>query len=121
MNRPAKRFLFWTPRIVCILFALLLSLFSLDVFGQGLGFKDLLIAAVMHQFPAVIMIVVLAVAWRWEWVGAVLYAAAGLLYAVLAVARGQGFWTLAIAGPLLLLAVLFLLNWVHRKELRARS
>jgi hypothetical protein len=67
MNRPVKRFLFWTPRIVCILFALFLSLFSLDVFGVGLGFKDMLIAVVMHQLPAVIMIVVLAVAWRWEW------------------------------------------------------
>ena len=121
MNRPAKRLLFWTPRIVCILFALFLSLFSLDVFSEGLGFKDMLIAVVMHQLPAVIMIVVLAVAWRWEWVGAMLYAAAGLLYAVWAVARGHPLWTLPIAGPIFLLAVLFLLNWIHRKELRARS
>ncbi len=38
MKRPMKQFLFWSPRVLTILFALFLSLFALDVFGEGYGF-----------------------------------------------------------------------------------
>ena len=38
MIRPSKQLLFWTPRILGILFALFLSMFALDVFGEGYGF-----------------------------------------------------------------------------------
>jgi len=33
MNRPVKKLIFWTPRVLCILSALFLSLFALDVFS----------------------------------------------------------------------------------------
>ena len=38
MNKSVKPVLFWTPRILCILFAIFISLFALDVFGEGYGF-----------------------------------------------------------------------------------
>ena len=37
MNTTMKRVLFWTPRVLCILFAMFLSLFALDVFSEGYG------------------------------------------------------------------------------------
>ena len=37
MNRPIRQFLFWSPRVLTILFALFLSLFALDVFEEGYG------------------------------------------------------------------------------------
>jgi len=33
MNALLKRLFFWSPRILCILFAVFLSLFALDVFN----------------------------------------------------------------------------------------
>jgi hypothetical protein len=38
MNESKRRMLFWTPRLLSILFAIFISLFALDVFGEGYGF-----------------------------------------------------------------------------------
>ena len=35
MNNKWKRVLYWTPRVLGILFALFISIFALDVFGEG--------------------------------------------------------------------------------------
>jgi hypothetical protein len=35
MNIPLKQLLFWTPRVLGILFAAFVSMFALDVFGKG--------------------------------------------------------------------------------------
>ena len=35
MNTKPKRVLYWIPRALTILFALFISVFALDVFGEG--------------------------------------------------------------------------------------
>ena len=72
--------------------------------------------------PALVVAVTL-LAWRWEWIGAVLYAAAGLLYIVIIWPRPlppatKVTWSLTIAGPSFVIAALFLANWLKRGELR---
>ena len=120
MHTAVKRVLFWAPRVLCILFAAFLSLFSLDVFGEGLGFGETVLALLIHLLPVFLVILVLIVAWRWEWVGAVLFAALAILYLVLT--KGREHWTAyaAISGSLVLIGLLFLLNWIHRARLRSR-
>jgi hypothetical protein len=59
-------------------------------------------------------------AWRWEWVGALLFFGLAVLYVAMAWGRFPFVTYLAISGPLLLVGVLFLLNWRHRDELRIR-
>ena len=118
MSTSKRRLLFWSPRVLGILFAAFISLFALDVFGFGLSLADTIRAFLIHLVPTYIIVIVLVIACRREWVGAALFAALAILY----VAWGWGLfhWTAyaVIAGPLLLLAILFLLNWLHRKELR---
>ena len=65
-----KPILHWTPRILALLFAVFLSLFALDVFGEGYGFWKTILALVMHLIPTGIVLAVLAVSWRWQWLGA---------------------------------------------------
>ena len=126
MNPFVKRLLFWTPRILSILFLAFLSLFALDVFDEGLGVWKTLLALVIHLVPVFALILVLIVAWRWEWVGALLYGAAGAWYIAMTVgnpslpAAIKLIWCLTIAGPALLIAVLFLFNWLYRAQLRSR-
>ncbi len=96
MRKATKQLVFWCPRVLTILFALFLSLFALDVFGEGYSFWQTLIGLVMHLIPTLIILVVLAVSWRWEWVGTVLFAALGLLYAYLALRGGHPEWSLVI-------------------------
>ena len=84
MNTGSKRALYWTPRVLCILFALFLSIFALDVFGEGYSVWDTIVALFMHLIPVYMVIAALLVAWRWEWVGAVLFIALGVLYIAMA-------------------------------------
>jgi hypothetical protein len=119
MKQPMKRLLLWLPRVLTILFAIFLSLFALDVFDEGFGFWGTVVALFMHLIPTWIVLGVLALSWRWEWVGTVAFAALGSLYAYFAVGRGHPEWTLVISGPLFLVGGLFLLNWLCRKQIRA--
>ena len=75
-----KSWLFWTPRILTILFILFISLFALDVFGNGYGFWETVLALFMHLIPSFVLIVVLIIAWRYDLVGAIGFVLAGLLY-----------------------------------------
>ena len=121
MQPPIRQFLFWSPRVLTILFALFLSLFALDVFEEGYGLWETVLALFMHLIPTWIVLIVLALSWRWEWIGAVLFVALALIYAYFAVGRGHPEWIAIISGPLLLIAGLFLVNWLYRKQIRASA
>jgi MFS family permease len=120
MKRPVKRLLFWAPRILCILFAVFVSLFALDVFGEGYGFWGTMLALLMHLIPTGVILIVLAISWRWEWVGGILFTALGVLYLVMFWGRFHWSAYLLISGPLLLVGILFLINWLYRARLRTQ-
>ena len=118
MTKIQKRVLYWTPRILCILFALFLSLFSIDVFGEGLSFWKTILALLIHLVPVYIVVIVLAIAWCWEWIGAILLNALAILYLVFAFSKIHWSAILMISGSLFLVGILFLFNWIHRAQLK---
>jgi hypothetical protein len=118
MNHRARRLLFWAPRVLSILFAAFLSLFALDVFDEGFGFWGTILALLMHLVPSFLVVAVLAVAWYREWVGGIVFIALGVWYVVSVWGRFPLTTYLVIAGPLVLVGALFLLNWQYRAELR---
>ena len=120
MNANVKRELFWAPRILCILFVLFLSLFSFDVFNKSLSFRETILALLVHLSPACIVAIALSIAWRWEWLGALIFSALAVLYLVLAWGRFHWGAYVVISGPLLLAGLLFLLNWTYRTQLRTK-
>lgn len=119
MNKTVKRVLYWTPRILSILFAMFISLFALDVFGAGYSFWETLVALLMHLIPTFVILIVLAISWRWEWIGGVLFISLAVFYLV--EAWGKFHWStyLVISGPSFLVGILFIINWFYRKNLRA--
>lgn len=125
MTTLRRRTLFWTPRMLAMLYIAFLSMFALDVFSGEHGFWRILAALSVHLIPACILIVVLILAWRWEWIGAALYAAAGVVYVAqvlelpLAPAIKMN-WILTIGGPTFLVAALFLANWLKHDELHPK-
>jgi hypothetical protein len=121
MKTSLKWLVFWAPRLLCMLFALFVSLFALDVFGEGGGFWKTTLALLIHLVPTWIILIVLAVAWRWEWVGAVGYVALGMLYLVMTWGRFHWSAYVAISGPLFLVAALFLINWLSKPRFRGTS
>ncbi len=124
MTKFSRRALFWAPRVLSIAFIAFLSLFALDVFSEGYGVGRTLAALTIHLIPSFVLIAVLVLAWWWEWIGAALYAAAGMLYVIwvlpLPIPPATKLnWILTIAGPAFVIAALFLVNWLKRGELRA--
>jgi len=120
MTTSTKRVLLWTPRVLGILFAIFLSVFALDVFSEGYGLWRTIGALLLHLVPTFIVVIALIIAWRWEWVGAVLFSALAVFYVVWTWGRFPWVTYLSISGPLVLVGVLFLFNWIYRAQLRTR-
>lgn len=102
-------------------------MFALDVFADNLGFWRTLLALTIHLLPSLVLIAALAAAWRWEWIGAVVYAAAGTLYVMTVLPRRLPApwvklqWIAAIGLPAFVIGALFLVNWLKHDQLRART
>ena len=118
MTSGPKRILFWAPRLLTLAFAMFLALFALDVFSEGYTGWRLPLALIIHLIPAAIVAAVLVLAWRWEWVGTLLFAGLGIFYMHNTLRHPD--WILVISGPLFLIAALFLINWLKRAELHPR-
>jgi hypothetical protein len=121
MKETRGRALHWAPRILGILFAVFISLFALDVFAEDYSFWETTAAFIIHLIPTALVVVALVIAWRWEWVGAVLFVALGTWYIIMT--RGKFDWLtyLLIPGPLFLIGALFLVSWFSRRELGSSS
>jgi hypothetical protein len=119
MTPRVRRLLYWTPRVATLLFAALVSMFALDVFGEGFGFWGTALALFMHLIPTFVLLVAVAIAWRWPWVGAVALIGWSAWYLIAFSGRGFYFPVYVYLSVLpFLLGVLFLLNWRYRAEFR---
>ena len=121
MEKKINKFIYWTPRILSIIFICFITLFSFDVFGNDYGFWGTLVAFLMHNIPTFVLTAVLIISWKYEIVGGIAFMLAGLLY-ILTLARYPQFewymlsWILIIAGPAFLIGILFLINWQKKKK-----
>ena len=121
MNIKLESVTLWAPRVLGILFAMFLSLFALDVFEEGYGFWGTTFALLMHLVPVYLVLIAVLVAWRWEPVGALLYAALGVAYLVLAWGRFHWSVYVVISGPLFLLATMLVVDWSLRMKVRSQT
>ena len=99
----------WSPRVLAILFALFVSLFALDVFDGRHGFWPTLAALLVHLVPTYVIVLAIVLAWRREWIGAVMFAVIGSFFLV--IVRPTWFVKAVFAAPCFLTATLYLLNW----------
>ncbi len=116
MTIASTRFFFWAPRILCLLLAVFLSLFALDAFDEGGSIGRTVLAFLIHLFPAALVVLVLALSWRRELVGAIAFLALGLLYIVGMGIRLRWSASVVIAGPLFVVSALFLSNWALKRR-----
>ena len=122
MHRPLERGLFWAPRILALLFALFLALFALDAFdGTAAPLADATGAFLMHLAPSAFVLALLVLAWRHELVGGLGFVALGVAYVSLVGGRFDWTASAVIAGPMLLVGVLFLLHRRIEAEVRRKA
>jgi hypothetical protein len=112
MAQIVRPILYWAPRAFCVLFALFLVLFALDVFRDRKTVRPKNSADWVHLLRAIVVVGMLVIAWRWEWAGAALFATGAVWYLI--VERRNLAGVLTISGPLLVVAALFLADWLLR-------
>lgn len=122
MAHKVSKFVYWTPRVLSIIFLLFLAMFSLDIFDMKLGFWQTVLGLFMHNIPVFILLAVLLVSWKRELVGGIVFILAGLLYITTIVAMKDPvwyiaiLWSLIIAGPAFLIGILFMVNWRKKRK-----
>jgi hypothetical protein len=120
-----NKIVYWTPRILSIIFILFLMMFSLDVFEPGLSAWEITIGLFMHNIPAFILAAIVWISWKHEIVGAIAFILAGMIYVILLTITismdfpnqwNRLFWTLPISLPAFIVGILFLINWIKKKK-----
>jgi hypothetical protein len=109
--------LYWTPRILTIVFILFLAIFAFDSFEGDQSIIKKLGGFFIHLIPNIILILVLIVAWKHEWMGTLAFALVGIAYIIMFWGRFPVATYLIISGPLFLIAIFFGLNWMNRKRI----
>ena len=110
--------LYWTPRTAAVLFTLLIGVLGLDVFSAGGSLGQMLLAFLMHSIPALIFAAAVAAAWRWEWVGTLLFCGWGVFYVLTAGGFPLSVYVEIAALPFAF-GVLYWFNWQKRRAARA--
>lgn len=109
------RILRWTPRILSLLFVGFISLFALDVFGEYRGW-ELILALFMHLLPSFVLLVAIALAWKYDILGAIVFCGFAVLYIIWAGLDRPWTWYALISGPATLVGILYFVNWLRLKR-----
>ena len=120
----------WLPRIICLLAILFVSLFAADAFAPGLTIWQQLGAFIMHLIPSFILLGFLIVAWKWEYVGGLIFLIIGLALSPIVFMHNYNMnhsvWMslgviLAITFPFVIVGVLFMVSHSLKKKNRLKT
>jgi len=78
--KKSIRIFHWLPRILCIIAILFISLFAADSFRSGLTIWQQLGGFLMHLIPSFILLALLIIAWKWEFIGGIIFIVIGLAF-----------------------------------------
>ncbi|MFC1686266.1 hypothetical protein ACFLZZ_04585 [Nanoarchaeota archaeon] len=109
-SKNLEKVLFWTPRVLMILFIGFLSLFALDVFGEY-AFPEVLVALFMHLLPTFALIALLALAWKKEYLGGIAILLLGVVFTLFFNTYREIISFILISLPVFIVGGMFL--WHH--------
>ena len=117
MRSTMASILYWAPRVLGISMALFVAIFALDVIDRGFSFWQAVGGFLIHLVPTYLLLIAVAVGWRWEIAGGALFIALGGLY--IAVTPGFPLSVyLIMSGIPVLTGLLFLVDWFYRSKNR---
>lgn len=114
--------LYWTPRLLGIAAILFIGFLSLDTLGSSTTFTDLF----MLLLPAMVLTLILAIAWRWELTGGItfLLLGLGLIPFIYNLNHGRNHFSvtqsllvvLIVNVPLVLTGLLFIVSYYRKNK-----
>ena len=116
---------YWLPRIICIFAILFISIFALDAFQPNLTVWQQIGAFLMHLIPSFILMILLLIAWKWEYIGGIIFVIIGLgLSPVVFIHNynmNNSIWMslgiiCMITLPFALVGILFIVSHFHKKK-----
>lgn len=124
MEKNIDKFIYWTPRILSILYILFLAIFSLNIIFPKLTLALVMHGLAMNNIPVLILLVVLISSWRYEIVDGIAFILAGLFYMFYLTRHPGGMYFewfmlpyyLIIAGPAFIIGILFIIGWIQKKN-----
>lgn len=125
--KSSMRILYWTPRILGILAILFISMFALDAFNPALTIWQQIGGFLIHMIPSFVLLGILAVAWKWELIGGLIFTLIGLAFSPVVYLLNYNrlhsvkeslFVLLIITVPFILTGLLFILSYRHKKRVR---
>jgi hypothetical protein len=125
--KSTDRIIYWTPRIICILAILFISLFAADSFDSRLTLGQQLTAFLIHLIPSFILLAFLIIGWKWELVGGIIFTAVGFGFAPFIFMKNyhmnQSIWMslgiiLMINVPFIIAGILFIIGYYRKKRSR---
>lgn len=114
-----KKALHWVPRILTILAILFVSMFALDAFDPGMTLQEQITGFLIHLIPSFILVILLAIAWRYRFAGGVIFMSLGIAISmflfILNFSKNPNLWmTLGIMAsigfPFFISGVLFVVD-----------
>jgi len=76
--KTTLQILHWSPRILCIMAILFVSMFALDAFDPKLTLLQQIGGFLIHLIPSFVLLACLIVAWKWELIGGIILASIGI-------------------------------------------
>jgi len=115
----------WLPRIICIFAILFVSLFAADAFSPDLTIWQQLGAFIMHLIPSFVLLAFLIIAWKWEYIGGIIFTIIGLGFSpvvfVMNYRMNHSIWMslgiiLSITIPFVIVGILFIVSHKLKKK-----
>jgi len=129
--KKSIKIIHWTPRFLCILAILFISIFSLDAFGHGKPFWNQIGDFLMHLIPSFILAGILLLAWKKEIIGGVIFILIGAIATPWVYSHnfamnqsvGQTIGiVMTLTAPFVLVGVLFIIgHYMKKKEQKTKG
>jgi hypothetical protein len=123
--KTSVKIVHWTPRIICIIAILFVSMFAFDSFSTGNTLLENLGSLLMNLLPSFMLIAFLIFAWKWEMIGGIIFIIIGLgfspfLYShnfKMSQSVGSALGTvLLLTLPFIIVGVLFVVSHFMKRE-----
>ncbi|RKE03187.1 DUF7670 domain-containing protein [Marinifilum flexuosum] len=119
------KLLHWTPRVICILAILFISLFALDAFNPALPIGKQILDFLMHMLPSFVLTALLIIAWKWELIGGIILGMIGIVFSPIIFMHNYNMnhsvvMSLTVIAmitfPFILVGVLFVISHFKKKK-----
>jgi hypothetical protein len=115
----------WTPRVICVLTILFISIFALDAFNPEKTIGQQIIDFLIHLIPSFVLALFLIIAWKREFIGGLLFILVGFIFSPFIFTHNynmnQSVWMslfiiLITTMPFLIAGILFIVSDTMKKK-----